>query len=144
MQVGGGKRRRLVAEINVVPYIDVMLVLLVVFMITAPLLMQGVEVELPQAPSQPMEESEDQPILVSIKADGSLYIDLLDNPEEPRDIDEITDVISKVLAERPDTAILVWGDRNVAYGEVVGLMTRLQNAGKVRVGLVTEPPVLGN
>jgi biopolymer transport protein TolR len=144
MQVGGGKRRRLVAEINVVPYIDVMLVLLVVFMITAPLLMQGVEVELPQAPSQPMEESEDQPILVSIKADGSLYIDLLDNPEEPRDIDEITDVISKVLAERPDTAILVWGDRNVAYGEVVGLMTRLQNAGTVRVGLVTEPPVLGN
>ena len=140
----GGKRRRLVAEINVVPYIDVMLVLLVVFMITAPMLMQGVEVELPQAPSQPMEESDDQPILVSIKADGTLYIDLLDNPEEPRDIEEITEVISKVLAEKPDTSILVWGDRNVAYGEVVSLMTRLQNAGTVRVGLVTEPPVLGN
>lgn len=144
MQVSGGKRRRLVAEINVVPYIDVMLVLLVVFMITAPLLMQGVEVELPQAPSQPMEESEDQPILVSIKADGTLYIDLLENPEEPRDIEEITEIISKVLAEKPDTSILVWGDRNVAYGEVVTLMTRLQNAGTVRVGLVTEPPVLGN
>ena len=140
----GGKRRRLVAEINVVPYIDVMLVLLVVFMITAPMLMQGVEVELPQAPSQPMEESDDQPILVSIKADGTLYIDLLDNPDEPRDIAEITEVISKVLAEKPDTSILVWGDRNVAYGEVVSLMTRLQNAGTVRVGLVTEPPVLGN
>lgn len=139
----GGKRRRLVAEINVVPYIDVMLVLLVVFMITAPLLMQGVEVELPQAPSQPMEESDEQPILVSIKADGTLYIDLLDNPEEPRDIEEITEVISKVLAEKPDTSILVWGDRNVSYGEVVSLMTRLQNAGTVRVGLVTEPPVLG-
>lgn len=144
MQVSGGKRRRLVAEINVVPYIDVMLVLLVVFMITAPLLMQGVEVELPQAPSQPMEESEDQPILVSIKADGSLYIDLLENPEEPRDIEEIAEIISKVLAEKPDTSILVWGDRNVAYGEVVGLMTRLQNAGTQRVGLVTEPPVLGD
>lgn len=140
----GGKRRRLVAEINVVPYIDVMLVLLVVFMITAPLLMQGVEVELPQAPSQPMEESDEQPILVSIKADGTLYIDLLDNPEEPRDIEEITEVISKVLAEKPDTSILVWGDRNVSYGEVVSLMTRLQNAGTERVGLVTEPPVLGN
>lgn len=132
----------MVAEINVVPYIDVMLVLLVVFMITAPMLMQGVEVELPQAPSEPMEESDDQPILVSIKEDGSLYIDLLDNPEEAKSIEEITDVISRVLAERPDTSILVWGDRSVAYGEVVGLMTQLQNAGTVRVGLVTEPPVL--
>ncbi len=142
MQVGGGKRRRLVAEINVVPYIDVMLVLLVVFMITAPLLMQGVEVELPQAPSQPLEESDDQPILVSIKEDGSLYIDLLDNGDESKTVEEITEVISKVLAEKPETSILVWGDRNVPYGEVVGLMTRLQNAGTVRVGLVTEPPVL--
>ena len=99
MQVSGGKRRRLVAEINVVPYIDVMLVLLVVFMITAPLLMQGVEVELPQAPSEPMEESDDQPIIVSIKEDGSLYIDLLENPEEAKSIEEITDTISKVLAK---------------------------------------------
>ena len=144
MQVPGGRKRRLVAEINVVPYIDVMLVLLVVFMITAPLLMQGVEVELPQAPSEPMEESAEQPILVSIKEDGSLYIDLLENPDEPRSIEEIADVISKVLAEKPETAILVWGDRRVPYGEVVGLMTRLQNAGTVRVGLVTEPPILGN
>lgn len=132
----------MVAEINVVPYIDVMLVLLVVFMITAPLLMQGVEVELPQAPSQPLEESDDQPILVSIKEDGSLYIDLLDSGEETKSIEEITEVISKVLAEKPNTSILVWGDRKVPYGDVVGLMTRLQNAGTVRVGLVTEPPVL--
>jgi len=69
------KKRKLVAEINVVPYIDVMLVLLIVFMVTAPMLMQGVKVELPQAPSKPLEDK-DEPILISVKADGSYYMDL--------------------------------------------------------------------
>ena len=142
MQVSAGKRKRLVAEINVVPYIDVMLVLLVVFMITAPMLMQGVDVELPQAPSEVMEQNEEEPILVSIKADGSLYIDLLDNPEEAKTAEEIADIIGRVLAESPESSVLVWGDRAVPYGEVVGLMTLLQNSGAERVGLVTEPPPL--
>lgn len=144
MHGSSGKRRRLVAEINVVPYIDVMLVLLVVFMITAPLLMQGVDVELPQAPSEPMPENEDEPILVSIKADGTLYLDLTGDAEKAKTIDEVADIIGKVLAEKPDTSILVWGDKNVSYGAVVTLMSRLQNVGSVRVGLVTEPPPLGN
>ena len=142
MQASSGKRKRLVAEINVVPYIDVMLVLLVVFMITAPMLMQGVEVELPQAPSEVMDENEDEPILVSIKADGSLYVDLLDNPDEPKSAEEIADIIGRVLAEQPDASVLVWGDKAVPYGEVVGLMTLLQNSGAIRVGLVTESPAL--
>lgn len=142
MQVSSGKRKRLVAEINVVPYIDVMLVLLVVFMITAPMLMQGVEVELPQAPSEVLPENEDEPILVSIKADGSLYVDLLDNPDEPKSAEEIADIIGRVLAEQPDASVLVWGDKAVPYGEVVGLMTLLQNSGAIRVGLVTESPAL--
>ena len=142
MQRTSGKRKRLVAEINVVPYIDVMLVLLVVFMITAPMLMQGVEVELPQAPSEVMPENDNQPILVSIKADGSLYVDLLDNPDEAKSAEQIADIIGRVLAEQPDSSVLVWGDKSVPYGEVVGLMTLLQNSGAVRVGLVTESPAL--
>ena len=107
MQASSGKRKRLVAEINVVPYIDVMLVLLVVFMITAPMLMQGVEVELPQAPSEVMDENEDEPILVSIKADGSLYVDLLENPDEAKTAEEIADIIGRVLAESPNASVSV-------------------------------------
>ena len=133
-------KRKLVAEINVVPYIDVMLVLLIVFMVTAPLLMQGVEVELPQAPSEPIENDQDEPLIVSIKADGTLYLDLGGEPDEPRPLDAIQDVVSKVLAEKPQTPVLVWGDTTVPYGEVVNLMTALQNAGAASVGLVTEPP----
>ena len=136
------RKRKPIAEINVVPYIDVMLVLLVVFMITAPMLMQGVEVELPQAPSEVMDENEDEPILVSIKADGSLYVDLLENPDEAKTAEEIADIIGRVLAESPNASVLVWGDRAVSYGEVVGLMTLLQNSGAERVGLVTESPAL--
>lgn len=133
-------RRKLVAEINVVPYIDVMLVLLIVFMVTAPLLMQGVDVELPQAPSEPIENDQDEPVIVSIKADASLYIDLGGEPDQAREIGEIQDIVRRVLAEKPDTPVMVWGDTAVPYGQVVGLMTALQNAGAESVGLVTEPP----
>ena len=133
-------KRKLVAEINVVPYIDVMLVLLIVFMVTAPLLMQGVEVELPQAASEPVEADQDEPLIVSIKADGSLYIDLGGNSETARPLEEIQASVAKVLAQKPQTPVMVWGDTSVAYGEVIGLMTALQQAGASTVGLVTEPP----
>lgn len=133
-------KRKLVAEINVVPYIDVMLVLLIVFMVTAPLLMQGVDVELPQAPSEPIENDQDEPVIVSIKADTTLYIDLGGEPNQAREIGEIQDIVRRVLAEKPDTPVMVWGDTAVPYGQVVGLMTALQNAGAQSVGLVTEPP----
>lgn len=133
-------KRKLVAEINVVPYIDVMLVLLIVFMVTAPLLMQGVEVELPQAPSEPIDGDQDEPLIVSIKADGSLYIDLGGDANKARPLPEIQSLVSRVLAQKPQTPVMVWGDRAVPYGEVVGLMTSLQKAGAGTVGLVTEPP----
>lgn len=136
-------KRKLVAEINVVPYIDVMLVLLIVFMITAPLLMQGVKVELPQAPSEPLEEQEREPLIVSVKADGTYYIDLGNGKNEQEDLEVIADRISKVLAQQPDTPVLVWGDKNVDYGTVVELMTVLQSAGAPNVGLVTEPIDIG-
>jgi len=128
------------AEINVVPYIDVMLVLLVVFMVTAPLLMQGVKVDLPQAPSVPLDQKQDEPLIVSIKKDGSYYLNLGKDEKVAKPLAEITNTVGKVLRQKPATPVLVWGDHSVDYGVVVGLMTELQKAGAPSVGLVTEPP----
>lgn len=133
-------KRRLVAEINVVPYIDVMLVLLIVFMVTAPMLMQGVKVELPQAPSAPLDNQEQEPLIVSIKADGSYYLDLGNGKNVQEALPSIIEKVAKVLRQQPKTPVLVWGDARVDYGEVVTLMSELQNAGAPSVGLVTEPP----
>jgi len=133
-------KRKLVAEINVVPYIDVMLVLLIVFMITAPLLMQGVKVELPEAPSKPLEDQEDDPLIVSVKQDGSLYLDLGSGENTRQPLAEIKDKVAKVMRVKPKTPVLVWGDARVPYGTVVTLMSELQQAGAPSVGLVTEPP----
>ena len=132
-------KRKLVAEINVVPYIDVTLVLLVVFMITAPLLMQGVTVELPDANSAPMDTKDQEPFIVSIKADGSYWIDVK-GANETQALSVIKDRVAKVLRQKPKTPILVWGDSSVDYGVVVNLMSELQLAGAPAVGLVTEPP----
>ena len=132
-------RNRPLAEINVVPYIDVTLVLLVVFMITAPLLMQGVKVELPKANSTPMETKENEPFIISIKADGTFWID----EKGTNKIETLTTIksqVSKVLRQSPETPILVWGDGQVAYASVVELMSELQRAGARSVGLVTQPP----
>ena len=133
-------KRRLVAEINVVPYIDVMLVLLIVFMVTAPMLMQGVKVELPQAPSAPLDNQEQEPLIVSVKADGSYYLDLGNGQNVQEALPSIIEKVAKVLRQQPKTPVLVWGDARVDYGEVVTLMSELQNAGAPSVGLVTEPP----
>lgn len=134
------QKRRLVAEINVVPYIDVMLVLLIVFMATAPLLMQGVKVELPQAPSAPLEDKDLEPLIVSVKADGTYYLDLGNGQNEQQSLDVIVDKVKKVMGVQPKTPVLVWGDKAVDYGTVVQLMSQLQGAGAPSVGLVTEPP----
>ena len=131
-------RNKPLAEINVVPYIDVTLVLLVVFMITAPLLMQGVKVELPKANSTPMETKENEPFIISIKADGTFWID----EKGTNKIETLTTIksqVSKVLRQSPETPILVWGDGQVAYASVVELMSELQRAGAPSVGLVTQP-----
>ena len=132
-------RNRPLAEINVVPYIDVTLVLLVVFMITAPLLMQGVKVELPKANSTPMETKENEPFIISIKADGTFWIDEK-GTNKIETLTKIKSQVSKVLRQSPETPILVWGDGKVAYASVVELMSELQRAGAPSVGLVTQPP----
>jgi biopolymer transport protein TolR len=132
-------KRKLVAEINVVPYIDVTLVLLVVFMITAPLLMQGVKVELPEANSAPMDTKDQEPFIVSIKADGSYWIDVK-GENQAQSLAVIKDRLSKILRQSPKIPVLVWGDSRVDYGVVVSLMSELQAAGAHSVGLVTEPP----
>jgi biopolymer transport protein TolR len=128
------------SEINVVPYIDVMLVLLIIFMITAPMLMQGVEVELPEAPSDPIDNQVDEPLIVSVKADGSYYISLGGEPDKAQELAVIKDKVGKILKQKPKTPILVWGDKAVQYGIVVTLMSELQGAGAKSVGLVTENP----
>lgn len=135
------KKRKPMAEINVVPYIDVMLVLLVVFMVTAPLLMQGVKVDLPQAPSAPLENKDDEPLIVSVKPDGTYYLNLGKDQNSAVPLKEVTDTVAKVLRQKPNTPVLVWGDHTVEYGLVVALMTELQAAGAPSVGLVTDPPV---
>jgi biopolymer transport protein TolR len=131
-------KRKLVAEINVVPYIDVTLVLLVVFMITAPLLMQGVKVELPAANSAPMDTKEQEPFIVSIKSDGSYWVDQKGD-NVATSLGDVKDRVAKVLRQKPQTPVLVWGDANVDYGSVVNVMSELQLAGASSVGLVTEP-----
>lgn len=133
-------KRKPMAEINVVPYIDVMLVLLVVFMVTAPLLMQGVKVDLPQAPSSPIDNKDDEPLIVSVKTDGTYYLNLGQDQQGAKPLKEITDTVAKVLRQKPATPVLVWGDTAVPYGTVVALMTELQAAGAPSVGLVTDPP----
>jgi biopolymer transport protein TolR len=134
------KKRKLMGEINVVPYIDVMLVLLVIFMVTAPLLTQGIEVELPQANAEPIETPQDHdPLVLSVDADGNLYINAGDKEDQPQSGDEIVRRIGIVLGEKPETPMFVKADRAVPYGNVVGAMVLLQQAGAENIGFVTDP-----
>jgi len=128
------KRRKQMAEINVVPYIDVMLVLLVIFMITAPLLTQGVEVELPKAASNPMPE-ETEPVVVTVTAEGEMYID-----DELKDSDEVRAYAIAVRNRNKEAQFMVRGDQSAEYRHIVRAMVVLQQAGVPRVGMVTEPP----
>ena len=134
------RRRRMLAEINVVPYIDVMLVLLVIFMVTAPMLMQGVEVDLPDADAAPVKEQDAEPLIVSINARGALFLNLGTNEKQALELATIRQRVAAVLRRTPDKPVLVWGDQKVAYGDVVVVMTALQEAGAPQVGLVTESP----
>jgi biopolymer transport protein TolR len=137
-----GKRRqkhRPMAEINVVPYIDVMLVLLIIFMVTAPLLMQGVKVNLPKAASDPVENQDSEPLIVSIKASGELFLNLGAEQDQVLSLATVKQRVAVVMRRNPDKPVMVWGDSAVAYGEVVVLMSALQDAGAPSVGLVTDP-----
>ncbi|RBP84691.1 protein TolR [Marinomonas rhizomae] len=131
-------KRRPMAEINVVPYIDVMLVLLVIFMITAPMLTQGVDVELPNANASPIQDTENDVMIASVDSDGKYYLDV-GGKQESIALSQIQDRVRKVLNQNPKMSVLVRGDKNVSYGDVIGLMVTLQGAGVPNVGLVTEP-----
>ena len=135
------RRRRMMADINVVPYIDVMLVLLVIFMVTAPMLMQGVEVDLPDANAAPVKDQDAEPLIVSINAAGQLFLNLGADEKQALELATIRQRVSADLRRSPEKPVLVWGDKNVAYGNVVVVMTALQEAGAPSVGLVTESPV---
>jgi biopolymer transport protein TolR len=128
------------SEINVVPYIDVMLVLLVIFMITAPLLTQGVRVELPQAPSEPLAGTQDEPLVVSVDRDGNAYVNYGEGREDPLSGEALVTRVSALLRHRPGLPVYVKGDRHADYGDVVAVMALLQRAGAPSVGLMTEPP----
>ena len=133
-------RRKPMSEINVVPYIDVMLVLLVIFMVTAPLMTQGIKVELPEATSGPLEVDDDEPMLVvSVKENGSYYMNV-GQEEEAVPLKEVQSRAEKIIAARPDIKVLVEGDKNLPYGIIVDLMNTLQLAGAGSVGLITQPP----
>jgi len=137
------RRRRLMGEINVVPYIDVMLVLLIIFMITAPLLTEGIKVELPRAQAKGMSPEmlkDVKPIILSIDASGRLFLNYNKPEDEPISAEKVESMAAAVLRRAPETAVLVRGDYRVAYGEVVGAMTILQRAGASKVGFITQPP----
>jgi biopolymer transport protein TolR len=129
------RRRRLMSEINVVPYIDVMLVLLVIFMITAPLLTEGVKVDLPQASSKPIDTRDQLTVVVTVDRQGNYYLDDRQIPTE-----DLRRKVAAILRARPQTPVMIRGDRNVSYGQVVQAMTLLQSAGAGSVGLITETP----
>ena len=134
------QKRKLMAEINVVPYIDVMLVLLVIFMVTAPLLTQGIEVSLPKANSEPIESVPNhQPLVLSVDKQGNFYINVGDDEDEPVGGKSVVARVGAVLRNRPETPVLVKADREVQYGFVVAAMVVLQQGGADQIGFVTDP-----
>ncbi|HEC05299.1 protein TolR [Thiolapillus sp.] len=134
-----GKKLRPMAEINVVPYIDVMLVLLVIFMITAPLLTQGVKVDLPQADAKPMEEDAKRPLVVSVDREGQYHITYDDDRTQAVDGEELLRQAGAIITANPGIPVLVKGDRAVDYGQVIQAMVLLQQAGAPNIGLLTDP-----
>lgn len=133
-------RKRRMSEINVVPYIDVMLVLLVIFMVTAPLLTEGVHVELPQTFAKTMADDQEEPVVVSVDAQGKYYINIGDNSDKSLSTESLITRVAAVMRHRPGQGIYIKGDKSVNYGAVVSIMAQLQKAGVARVGLVTSTP----
>jgi biopolymer transport protein TolR len=138
----GRKRRRLMGEINVVPYIDVMLVLLIIFMVTAPLLSQGIKVDLPKAQAEPLERNarNTEPLILTIDEAGQFYLNIGEDEQSPIDEPTVIARATAALRNAPEKAVLVRADEKVPYGRVVVGMVLLQQAGAQKVGFITEPP----
>ena len=144
---GRRQKRNPVEEMNVVPYIDVMLVLLVIFMVTAPMLNQGVKVDLPQVSSEVLPSDSNQQVLtLSVLADGTYYwnlgesVDTENHSDSVVSLAEMTEGVTKIMTAKPDTLVYIRGDKNANYGVVVTAMGALQQAGVPNVGLITEAP----
>ncbi|QLE85192.1 MULTISPECIES: protein TolR [Shewanella] len=135
------KRRRPVAEINVVPYIDVMLVLLIIFMVTAPIVTQGVKVDLPQGEAEALPADSKPPVVASIDAEGDYYLDVgSSSARETLDLEEIAIRVGAIIQLEPERPVVVKADRAIAYERVIQLMVTLQGAGVPSVGLMTDSP----
>ena len=134
------KRRKPMAEINVVPYIDVTLVLLIIFMITAPLIQSGVDVDLPQADAKAVNQDDMPiPVIITVTQSGEYYIDLANGEDdEPVSAEELLLLTAAVRKNKPGTQVYIRGDKQVEYGRVVTVMAALKNAGVPNVGLMTE------
>jgi len=133
-------RRSLLSDINVVPYIDVMLVLLVVFMVAAPLMVQGVLVNLPETLSEPLPREKNDPLIISIQSDGMFFLETQSTSNTPLSLEELSAQVKKILKANPSLQVVVRGDGNVKYQRVMELMSVLQASGSKDVGLITQPP----
>lgn len=142
MEILARKKRRPMSEINVVPYIDVMLVLLIVFMITAPLLNQGIEVELPEANNEPLDLDENlETLVVTITSAGEYFLSLGATGEDRQslDLETVARQVGQILNANPTVQVLIEGDTNATWGAMINLITALQNAGVENPNFITQP-----
>ena len=134
------KRRSLISDINVVPYIDVMLVLLVIFMVAAPLMVQGISVNLPQVTSDALPVEKSEPLIISVRSDGFFFLETEATRNQPLTIDEISIEVEKILKVNKDVQVVIRGDEEVKYERVMMLMALIQQLGSKNIGLITKPP----
>ena len=133
------KRRNLISDINVVPYIDVMLVLLVIFMISAPLMVQGIQVNLPQASSEALPVKNNEPLIVSIQKDGALFLESDSTKNASLSLEDLNKATKKILEVNPGLQVVIRGDGQVKYERVMTVMAELQIAGATDIGLISQP-----
>jgi len=138
-----GKNRRLMGQMNVVPYIDVMLVLLIIFMITAPMLQQGITVDLPEVDASPLDPdvlAQNEPLVISVNAAGEFFINLGESPNDPVADEAVLTTTAAVVRRNPDTPVLIKSDQAVNFGRVATALALLQRAGAKGIGILTDPP----
>ncbi len=141
------RSQKLNAGMNVVPYIDVMLVLLVIFMVTAPMLTTGVDIDLPKAQTKSLQQGTQLPVIVSLKSDGQLYLSTQDKTDEPMSEEVLIATLNNLQSQpqyqfdgKPNVSVMINADQNNQYGDIIQLMANLQQAGIQKVGLLTAPP----